>query len=158
MPRIYVETSVISYLANRTSRDGLVAARQALTHDWWAGLDLSTVWISELVAAEIARGDPKAAQARLDWIVHLPRVDIDTASRELAQRLMQAGLIPKTEPEDALHIAMASVHGFDYLATWNFAHFVGVEPKYRLFFALREWGLHATLLVTPEEFIEGVRQ
>ena len=69
--------------------------------------------------------------------------------------LISAGLVPPTELEDALHIALASLHGFDYLASWNFAHFVRAETKYRLFTALRDWGLHATLLVTPEELIEG---
>jgi hypothetical protein len=34
-PRIYVETSVISYLTARPSRDLLVAARQEWTRQWW---------------------------------------------------------------------------------------------------------------------------
>lgn len=117
MPRIDVETSVISYLANRPSRDSLVAARQALTHDWWAGLDLTRVWVSELVVAEISRGDAQAAKQRLDWIAQLPRIGIDDQSRELAKRLVSASLVPPTELEDALHIALASLHSFDYLAS-----------------------------------------
>ena len=156
--RIYVETSVISYLANRPSRDGLVAARQALTHDWWAGLDSASVWVSELVVAEVSRGDLQAANNRLRWIEHLPRVEIEPQALALAQRLMDEGLVPKTEAEDAMHIALASVHGFDYLASWNFAHFVGADPKYRLFSALRDWGLNPVRLVTPEELMEGPPQ
>jgi predicted nucleic acid-binding protein len=154
--RIYVETSVISYLANRPSRDGLVAARQALTYDWWAGLDSTTVWVSELVVAEVSRGDLQAAGNRLRWIENLPRVEIEPQAIDLAQRLMDEGLVPKTEAEDAMHIALASVHGFDYLVSWNFAHFVGADPKYRLFSALRDWGLNPVRLVTPEELMEGL--
>ncbi len=154
--RIYVETSVISYLANRPSRDGLVAARQALTHDWWAGLDSATVWVSELVVAEVSRGDLQAAGNRLRWIENLPRVEIEPQAMDLAQRLMDEGLVPKTEAEDAMHIALASVNGFDYLVSWNFAHFVGADPKYRLFSALRDWGLNPVRLVTPEELMEGL--
>lgn len=154
--RIYVETSVISYLANRPSRDGLVAARQALTHDWWAGLDSATVWVSELVVAEVSRGDLQAAGNRLRWIENLPRVEIESQAMDLAQRLMDEGLVPKTEAEDAMHIALASVNGFDYLVSWNFAHFVGADPKYRLFSALRDWGLNPVRLVTPEELMEGL--
>ncbi len=45
--------------------------------------------------------------------------------------------------EDALQIALASIHQFHYLATWNFAHFVGEDTKFRLFAALRDWGVHA---------------
>jgi predicted nucleic acid-binding protein len=154
--RIYVETSVISYLANRPSRDGLVAARQALTHDWWAGLDSATVWVSELVVAEVSRGDLQAAGNRLRWIENLPRVEIEPQAMDLAQRLMDEGLVPKTEAEDAMHIALASVHDFDYLVSWNFAHFVGADTKYRLFSALRDWGLNPVRLVTPEELMEGL--
>jgi hypothetical protein len=158
MPRIYVETSVISYLANRPSRDGLVAARQALTHDWWATLDLAQVWISELVVAEISRGDPLAAQQRLRWVEPLQRIAITTEAQQLADRLVSSALVPPTELEDALHIALASVQQFDYLATWNFAHFVGADPKFRLFAALRDWGEHAVRMVTPEELFEGTKQ
>lgn len=154
--RIYVETSVISYLANRPSRDGLVAARQALTHDWWVGLDSATVWVSELVVAEVSRGDLQAAGNRLRWIENLPRVEIEPQAMDLAQRLIDEGLVPKTEAEDAMHIALASVNGFDYLVSWNFAHFVGADPKYRLFSALRDWGLNPVRLVTPEELMEGL--
>lgn len=154
--RIYVETSVISYLANRPSRDGLVAARQALTHDWWARLDPASVWVSELVVAEVSRGDLQAANNRLRWIENLPRVEIEPQALALAQRLIDEGLVPKTEAEDAMHIALASACGFDYLVSWNFAHFVGADPKYRLFSALRDWGLNPVRLVTPEELMEGL--
>ena len=98
----------------------------------------------------ISRGDAQAAQHRLDWIAQLSRIGIDDQSRELAKRLVSAGLVPPRELEDALHIALVSLHGFDYLASWNFAHFVRAETKYRLFTALRDWGLHATLLSPPK--------
>lgn len=52
-PLIYIETSVISYLTARTSRDVLTAARQTWTREWW---DIAHQhWIvkaSELVVEE----------------------------------------------------------------------------------------------------------
>ena len=33
--KVYIETSVISYLAARPSRDILVAANQQVTQEWW---------------------------------------------------------------------------------------------------------------------------
>jgi hypothetical protein len=34
-PKVYIETSVISYLTARPSRDILVAANQQVTQEWW---------------------------------------------------------------------------------------------------------------------------
>ena len=36
MESVYIETTVISYLVSRPSRDILVAAHQQTTYDWWA--------------------------------------------------------------------------------------------------------------------------
>ena len=152
---IYLETSVISYLTSRPSRDGLAAARQAVTHDWWLSVDKTGVSISDLVLQEIARGDPQAASRRLALVAGLHRIVAHAQTDLLANRLMQAGVVPETEPEDAAHIALATLHGFRYLVTWNFAHFVGPDAKYRVFSALRDWGYSPALFATPEELLEG---
>lgn len=155
MPRIYVETSVISYLANRPSRDGLVAARQALTHDWWGSLDKSEACLSALVVEEISRGDAKAVQKRLAVAQGLMQLEQTPEAAALALRMINAGLVPRTEPEDALHIALATVHQCQLLVSWNFAHFVGFEPRYRLLEQLKSWGYTPAYLVTPEEIQFG---
>ena len=155
MQRIYVETSVISYFANRPSRDGLVAARQALTHDWWAGLDKSQACLSALVIEEISRGDAEAAQKRLNLAQGLLQLKQIPEATALAHRLINAGAVPRTEPEDALHIALATVHQCRLLVSWNFAHFVGFEPRYRLLEQLKGWGYSPAYLVTPEEIQFG---
>jgi hypothetical protein len=61
-PLVYLETSVVSYLTARPSRDTVTAVRQILTQEWWETVDRSRVWVSELVLAEVARVDPQAAQ------------------------------------------------------------------------------------------------
>jgi predicted nucleic acid-binding protein len=155
VPRIYIETSVISYLANRPSRDGLVAARQALTHDWWAGLDKSEACLSALVVEEISRGDGGAAQKRLAIAEGLIQIEQTPEATALALRLIEVGLVPRTEPEDALHIALATAHRCRFLVSWNFAHFVGFGPRYRLMEQLKAWGYAPTYLVTPEEIRFG---
>lgn len=59
-PRIYVETSVISYLTARPSRDLLVAARQEATREWWDRRDRMYVpLVSNLVLQETACGDTR---------------------------------------------------------------------------------------------------
>jgi len=34
-PKVYIETSIISYLTARPSRDLITAAHQQITHTWW---------------------------------------------------------------------------------------------------------------------------
>ncbi len=157
-PTIYLETSVVSYLTSRPSRDLITAARQQITREWW---DLAPgLWhisISELVIEEAARGDPSAAVLRLQALQQLPALPIETAAKELAMAIMAAGAIPVTEPEDALHIAVATVSQVHYLVTWNFAHLVGPDAKLRLLDTLRALGHTPPLLTTPEELLEIAR-
>jgi len=156
-PLIYLETSVVSYLTSRPSRDAVTAVRQLLTHEWWESVDKTRVWVSELVLAEIARGDPQAASRRLALVSDLPCLSEQIGTSLLAVRLMEAGVVPFTEPEDATHIALACLSKATYLVTWNFSHFVGPESKYKVFTALRDWGYTPPLFATPEEMLEGAR-
>jgi hypothetical protein len=152
-----VETSVISYLTARPSRDLIVAARQQITRDWWEeGREQRFVpYISDLVMREASQGDEAAAQRRIAACRGLPIVNITPEASELAQRLIATGCVPRTEPEDALHIALACTHRFEYLVTWNFAHFVSAVAKDRLLTQLRALGLKPALLATPEELWES---
>jgi len=156
-PRIYVETSVISYLASRSSRNALTAFRQALTRRWWEkSLGVFELEASELVRIEIASGDAIAAQRRLDVFLELSVIELHADISEFGKRLMSEGLVPRSEPEDASHIAQATLTGVDYIVTWNFAHLVNPQTKYRLVQSIERWGYKAPLLATPEEILEGV--
>lgn len=155
IPRIYIETSVVSYLTARSSRDLLVAARQEATREWWAQRDtLFVPLISNLVLREAACGDPVAAMQRLELCRSLARLDIATAAQDLANLLINVQAIPASEPEDALHIALATVAEVDFIATWNFAHLVGPAAKYRLQTRIQSLGFTPPLLATPEELLE----
>jgi hypothetical protein len=137
-PRIYLESSVVSYLANRPSRDVRTALRQLITNEWWESIDRSTVWVSKLVIDEVSKGNPEAAQRRLKVIDGLPIFDISQEAMELAA-----------------HIALGVTLKARFLVTWNFSHFVGPTAKWQLMRVLESWGYDAPYLVTPEEMIEG---
>ena len=65
-PTVYIETSVVSYLTARPSRDVVVAAYQEITRDWWRDApDRFDLAASALVMAEAGAGDPDAARSRL---------------------------------------------------------------------------------------------
>ncbi|MDD5298292.1 MAG: type II toxin-antitoxin system VapC family toxin [Rhodocyclaceae bacterium] len=155
LPLVYVETSVISYLSSRPSRNVLTAARQTWTRDWWevAGLYWSLA-ISELVLEEAGRGDPSAARRRLDALHGLPLLPATEEAQEYAGQLIALGAVPASEPEDALHIALATLGGARYLVSWNFAHLVGPDAKQKLLDAIRASGHTPAMLTTPEELLE----
>jgi predicted nucleic acid-binding protein len=150
----YLETSVVSYLSSRPSRDQLSAARQSVTHDWWERTNKELIFISDLVLQEISRGNEEAAGRRLALVADLAKVSVHEGVNDLAKRLMDNGLVPNTEPEDAAHIANATLQGFEFLVTWNFAHFVGPQAKFKVFKALSDWGFTPALFATPEELLE----
>lgn len=83
---IYIESSVISYLVARSSRDVVISARQAITETWWherrAEFEL---YISALVVQEIGQGDVEAATRRLTAVEGIPLLATSAEAQSLAQ-------------------------------------------------------------------------
>lgn len=122
LPRTYVETSVISYLTARESRDPIAAAHQQLTRDWWTRRSRFDIYVSELVVQEASRGDVAFAAARLESVSGYPVLIISTEARSLADIILRSAVLPPKAAADALHIALAAVNGMNFLATWNCTH------------------------------------
>ncbi|MDH4187060.1 MAG: type II toxin-antitoxin system VapC family toxin [Nitrospira sp.] len=149
---VYVETSVISYYAARPSQDIVTAARQTITQEWWnEARGRYESYISVLVVEEAKAGDAVAAQRRSDALSGLPILEINDATVSLAKHLIDGGLIPETSAEDALHIAVATVHGMDFLLTWNFRHINNAEMKARIGAAIEALGYECPIICSPEE-------
>jgi PIN domain len=157
-PRIYIETSAVSYLTARPSRDFLTVARQEFTRQWWElkGTRFDAV-ISGLVISEIGRGNPDAAFKRAQACEGLEVLKITDEAITLSTELIRLKAIPEQEPEDALHIAIAALSDIQFIASWNFSHLVGPEPKFRLQTQLKELGYQVPLLATPQDLLEVLR-
>lgn len=151
-PAVYVETSVISYYAARPSRDIVTAARQAITREWWEETkEQFDIYVSVLVLEEVKAGDPEATRRRQQAISGLPILEVNEAAEQLARRLVDERLVPETSVEDALHIALATVHGMDFLLTWNFRHINNAEMKVRITAAVDSTGYECPTICSPEE-------
>lgn len=149
---VYIETSIISYLTARPSRDLVIAARQAITADWWVKQrPRFDAYISALVEEEISAGDPTASAQRLQAVVGIPSVAILPAAQVLASKLLAAKAIPANSVEDALHIAIAAAQGTEYLLTWNFKHINNAETKALIATVIESAGLRCPVLCSPEE-------
>ena len=155
MPAMYVETSVVSYLVARPSNDVRVAAAQVATIDWWESRRPAfDVYASELVNAEASRGDPAAANRRLESIADLPMLDLNEQARELARALLREGAVPSSGEVDAYHIAVAAVHGMEYLLTWNCTHIANAARRPAIEAVCRRHGCEPPIICTPSELME----
>lgn len=153
-PRLYVETSVISYLAARPSRDLITAARQQLTHEWWRRRRPHfDVYVSQLVLDEASAGDPEAAARRANFLTGLPLLEVTSAALGLARRLLDAVGLPPQAAADALHIATSACPGMEYLVTWNSAHIANAEYRPRVERTCRAQGYEPPVLCTPDELM-----
>jgi hypothetical protein len=151
-PIVYLESSVISYLTARPSRDVVIAGRQAITLDWWENhRQRFELRVSVLVEEEISQGNAEAAQRRLELIQDIPNLMISDAATELAELLIQQGAVPEGSEEDALHIAIAAAQGVDYLLTWNFKHINNATTRTLIAKTVEAYGFACPLLCSPEE-------
>ena len=153
-PTVYVETSIISYLAARPSRDLITAAHQQVTHVWWrerrSDFDL---YVSQVVLDEAAAGDPDAAMRRAGLLADLPLLDIAPEAAELAVSLSERVPLPPRAAADAAHIAIAAYHRIDFLLTWNSAHIANAELRPRIEDICRQRGFRPPVLCTPDELM-----
>src|SRR5947207_11345597 len=93
--RVYVETTIVSYLVARPSRDLIVAAHQQITHDWWASRRTQyELCVSQLVLQEAGVGDAQFAQERLKLLAAITTLEINEDAISLAEELLKAGALP----------------------------------------------------------------
>ena len=127
---VYIETSIVSYLMARPSRDLLAAAWQKVTIDWWdTQRDRFALYTSDIVIEEAGRGDDSAVSRRLGALTGIPSLDITDEVVALSYALIDAKALPQKAIGDSLHVALSAVHGLDYLLTWNYRHIDNAETK-----------------------------
>lgn len=154
--KVYVETSIFSYLAARPSRDLITAANQQITHSWWAEQRQEyEIFISQVVLDEAAAGDPIAAQHRGVYLRDLPILEVSGPVGVLAKALVHQLALPQKASADAVHIAVAAVHGIDFLLTWNCTHLANAHLRGGIERSCRDCGFVAPALCTPTELVKG---
>ncbi len=154
MAKIYIETSIVSYLTARPSNNLIAAAWQKETIDWWEKQkDRFELYISEVVIEEASRGDESAASKRLVALEDIEVLELNNASIELSKALISEGGIPKKALDDALHVAIASIHKMDFLLTWNCRHIDNAEMKPKIRHIIEQHDYHCPEIATPIELM-----
>ena len=154
--KLYIETSVISYLVAKRSRDLLIAARQEATAELWTKLHSSgfTGYVSTLVHREAQQGSPEQAKKRIDALSTFTILDIEQEAQALAEQILTAQAVPAKYPNDALHMAVAAVNGMDVLITWNFAHLNNPIARMKIRQIVEDNGYQCPEVCSPEELLE----
>jgi hypothetical protein len=154
MAIVYIETSIVGYMTARSRESVIFQARQELTRDWWYNRRTEyELVVSQLVFDEAARGDDVAAAERLRLLAGIPLLRrADPRIDALAAELLTARLLPEKARSDAMHVAIATVHGVDYLLTWNCKHIANAATLPKVYRLLTDMGYFPPLIVTPEEF------
>ena len=130
---LYLDTSIIGYLTIRPSTNLITASNSVITQNWWDTRRQNfTLYISEVVLEELARGDQEIATKRLDIINELPLLALNEEVEELAQQFLIKSNLPPKASDDALHIALATVYKLDYLLTWNCKHIANAQIQKKL--------------------------
>ncbi len=155
METVYLETTIISYLTAWRSQQTVMAGRQDETRNWWDNhRSRYELFTSQLVLEEAARGDPAAAKRRLEILNGIPVLAQSEETDSLAEKLKIGISLPSKAEYDAYHIAVAAVHGMDYLLTWNCRHIANVKHRLTIESICRSAGFEPPLICTPSELME----
>jgi len=153
--RVYIETSVISYLTARPNNDIRAVANQNITLEWWeTQRSKFELLISEFVIAEVSLGHPEAAQRRLAIIADIMVLQATDEVRVLGQELIRRNALPEKAEIDAYHLAITAVNGIEYLLTWNCAHIANAHTRPKIEAICRALGYEPPIICTPQELTE----
>ena len=153
--KVYIETTVVSYLAARLSKNTIIAGRQVLTQEWWESRRNSfDLVVSELVFQEAGQGDPGVAKNRTVYIDDIESLAITDEAVLLAETLVIESAVPKQFGEDALHIAICAINGIDFLLIWNCKHLANAIRRNKIEAIVESKGYQCPIICTPAELME----
>jgi hypothetical protein len=155
-PRVYVETTIISYLVGRLNQHNLfVAGNQEFTRRWWAERrNAFDLFASAVVLAEVNDGNVDLAAERTRLLHELTLLDVTDKAEMLQQEILRSTGIPRKAAIDALHIAVAAVNGMDYLISWNCKHIANAVTLPKVYAVCERAGYEPPFVCTPPELTE----
>ena len=149
---VYIESTIVSFLTARPSRNLATQAKQQSTNDWWEHQRPHfELFVSEIVIQEASDGDPEAARQRLEVLEEVPVLDLVDEVGRLAQKITGPGMIPGKYFDDALHVSVATTNGLDYLLIWNLTHIANATLRRKYESVIRSEGYEPPIICTPEE-------
>ena len=154
MRLIYVETSIPSFYCE-TRPEPEHAARRQWTRDWWQMAQRRDTLLTSLaVIQELERApEPKRSQG-LALLESLPLLESPADVDEIISAYLAHRLMPRDAAGDARHVALATFHDCDILATWNCRHIANANKQAHIRRVNALLGYETPALVTPLELLE----
>lgn len=125
--KVYLDTSVISYLEQDDAPE-----QKQITNDVWKTLKEGKydIVISNVVVRELSEcSDEKKRNVLLDHLdeIQYTLVDVTEKTIDIAEHIIDFGILKKKSFDDCQHIAAAIVNDCDFIISWNFKHIVNVK-------------------------------
>jgi len=84
--------------------------------------------VSDLLDLELINAPERVKSHLLNYSAdNFQRVDLTEEAIKLADTYIEEKVVGRTSLEDCRHIAMATIHKVDVLASYNFRHIVNLE-------------------------------
>jgi hypothetical protein len=80
-------------------------------------------------------------------------IKLNQSVLDLAEQFLQRSNLHVKADVDAIHIAVATVHGMDYLLTWNCKHIANAQIQRKLAEISLDFGYELPILCTPYELL-----
>lgn len=120
--RIYIDTSIVGGYFDEEFKESTNLLFQRLENR-----EVRFV-VSDLLDLELINAPNQVRDLLLRFSLDLfERVELTSEAFKLADKYVEERVVGKTSIEDCRHIAMATIHRVDVLASWNFKHIVNLE-------------------------------
>ena len=151
-PKVYLETTIVSFLTARPSRDVVNAGMIEQTKRWWSrereGFEL---FVSDIVVTEASAGDPEAVKRRLNVLREITTLETNSEIKTLTTVLLRNMALPANAADDAAHIAIAAVKEMHFLLTWNCRHIANASMRPKVEGLCAAEGYRCPIICTPLE-------
>jgi predicted nucleic acid-binding protein len=153
-PTLYLETTILSYLLARLSRDILTLARQQLTRDWWEyEHNKYEIVISTLVQTTLEESPSDLRDAPAEYLRSCKILPASSKIDQRAVEILQELPTPSISEADAHHLACAMIHEIEYFLTWQFKTLANAFVRRRLDGICRQHGWFMPTIGTPEHMM-----
>ncbi len=145
--KVFLDTSV--YSAMLDDRD---LTRQKQTQDFWKNIDDYELFYSQINIEEIDAIVDEVIKNKLKLFIKKgKRIEITNEVEALTKTYIKDGLIPEKYENDAILLALTTVHSLDILISWNFKHLVKRKTRIGVnLINLKERYKNIEILAPPE--------
>lgn len=149
---VYLDTTIPSYYYEERIE---LALRQKITQQWWNGQKQNyDLYISEIVLTELNRGEYPHKDEILNLVNEIYILEIPNEIKDIVKIYIEKHIMPRNDPGDALHLALASYHKIDFLLTWNCKNIANANKFEHIRLVNIQLGLYVPQIVTPEQLFE----